>query len=440
MTKNIKYILLLILFPAITLTAQENQQDSLTFTDIISEVFNNYPTFKKAEKDLVAVDAKIGLAKTAYLPNVDFSSSYSRIGPTSSITMPINGENHTFSLYPENVYNAKVSVNEDIYDFGKTAKNVEFAQKNKDLVLLTVEQAKQQISMAVTANYYSINFLQEAISIKNEQLKTLNEHLQYVQKKANTGSATNYDILTTKVRISEIENQITDLQTSLDVQSAQLNSFLGKPAQSPVLLKKITFSNALIASADSLCNTAYNNRSEMKLAMQKEEIAKSRLAVVKAQNNPSLNVFASGGYKNGYFNENLQDVGKMNFAVGVGLKVPIFDANRSKYSKIQANAELEGNEQETELARRNITNEVIENRANALSAIKKIKRSELQLHQARQAYELAEVNYKAGAITNLDLLDNYTSLAQSKLMFFKAKIDYEVNMQKLKISIGEKIY
>ena len=83
---------------------------------------------------------------------------------------------------------------------------------------------------------------------------------------------------------------------------------------------------------------------------------------------------------------------------------------------------------------------MVESRANALSALKKVKQSELQLQQASQAYELAEVSYKAGVITNLDLLDSYTALSESKLALYKTKIDYAANLQRLKIAIGQNIY
>ena len=271
-------------------------------------------------------------------------------------------------------------------------------------------------------------------------MKNLNDHLQFVQKKADTGSATRYDILTTKVRISVIENAKTDMQTALQIQISQLNSFMGKPQSSNIVLKKELNVQQLVPSVDSLCNVAFANRNEMKMARKKVEISKSRLDVIGVQNNPSLNAFGSGGFKNGYFNSSFQDTGMLNYAVGVGFKMPLFDANRSKYLKIQANADLEGNQQETELTRRSITNEVVESRANALSALKKVKQSELQLQQASQAYELAEVNYKAGVITNLDLLDSYTSLSESKLALYKTKIDYAANLQRLKIALGEKIY
>jgi outer membrane protein TolC len=247
-------------------------------------------------------------------------------------------------------------------------------------------------------------------------------------------------VLSTKVRISAIEIQKTDLQTALEVQNCQLNSYLGKPTNNKLVLKTEPMYSGLIPSLDSLCNGAFANRNELKMAHQKEDISKSRLEVIKVQNNPSLQAFASGGYKNGYLNNSFQDVGKLNYVVGIGIKVPIFDANRSKYSKIQANADDEGIQQETELLRRNISNEVVESRANAIAALKKVAQSELQLEQAEQAYKLSEISYKTGLITNIDLLYSFTSLAESRLALYKTKIDYSVNMQRLKIALGERIF
>ena len=342
-------------------------------------------------------------------------------------------------MFPPNIYNATISANQNIYDFGRTTKNLALDEKTKEMVQLTTEQIKQRLSTVVMGNYYAIIFLQEAILIKNDQLNNLNEHLLYVQKKAETGSATKYDIMSTKVRISVIENQKTDLQTALEVQVGQLNSLLGKTQTNSIVLKKEIRVTEILPSLDSLCNKAFAQRNEMKIARQKEEISKSRLEIIKVQNNPSLNAFASGGFKNGYL-ENYLDAGKLNYAVGVGLKVPIFDANRSKFTKIQAQADIEGNQQETELARRTITNEIVESRVNALASLKKVNQSELQLQQAQQAYDLAEVSYKSGVITNLDLLDSYTALSESKLALFKTKIDYSVSLLKLKLALGEKIY
>lgn len=435
-----KLTLVLLVMPFMVVHGQKTNTisgDSLSLNEILNEVIHNYPSIKKAQTDLESSDARIGLANTAYLPDVNLTGSFTLLGPTTSLTMPGLG---SFQLYPPDNYSAALNVSETIYDFGKTQKNITFAKQSKELVGLSVDQLKQKLSTMMVGNFYSIVLLQEAVKIKNEELTTLNEHLAYVQKKVATGSATNYEILTTKVRISSIENQKTDLLTALKIQLSQLNSFLGKPQDLPLIVKEELLAPQLLASNDSLFAFALDHRTEMKIARQKSTLADTHLKIVNIQNNPSLNFYGSGGYKNGYFNDKYQDTGNLNYVVGIGLKVPIFDANRSKYTKIQAQSDINGNNQETELARRTIVNEVVESKANAESALKKIKQSELQLEQAQQAYSLAETNFKAGAITNLDLLDSSTAVAESKLALLKTKIDYSVSLLKLKISLGEQIY
>ena len=433
-----KLILILILLPLATVHAQKTDKssgDSLSLQDILNDVIHNYPAIKKAQIDIESSEAKIGLAKTAYLPDVNVSASYTLIGPTSSISIPNLG---TFQLYPANNYSAMLNVSQSIYDFGKTNKNVAYEKQNKELTGFSIEQLKQKLSGMMVGNYYSIVFLQEAIRIKEEELATLNEHLNFVQKKEATGSATKYEILTTKVRISAIENQKTDLVTALQIQQSQLNSFLGKSQGTKLLVKKELLSNQILLSNDSLFSFAYEHRNEMKITRQKGALADTRLKMVNSQNNPSLNFFGSGGLKNGY----LPDISVLtaNYAVGIGLKVPLFDASRSKYNKVIAQSEIKGNVEDTELTLRSIVNEVVESRSTTESALKKVSQSELQVEQAQQAYSLAETNYQAGAITNLDLLDSFTALAESKLFLLKTRIDYSASLLKLKLALGEQIY
>lgn len=430
----------LILFPLVTLEAQTtgiNTSDSLTLSQILNEVIHNYPAIKKAQTDIQSSDAKIEMAKTSYLPDVNFSGSYAFIGPTSTLDLSRLGLG-SVQLYPANNYSAMLNVSENIYDFGKTVNNITFAEQSKELVGLGIEQLKQKLSGMLVGNFYAIVFLQEAVTIKNEELATLKQHLEFVKKKATTGSATKFEIITTEVRISAIENQKTDLENALKIQLSQLKSFIGKPQDTNLSVKNNLLNTQLIASNDSLFNFAFDHRAEMKLAKQKNTLAETHLKIVNIQNNPSLNFMGSGGFKNGY----IPDLNKFtpNFTLGIGLKVPIFDANRSRYAKVQAQSDIEGNNQDTELARRTIVNEVVESKVNAESALKKVNQSELQLKQATEAYQLANTNFEAGTITNLDLLDSSTSVAESKLALLKTKIDYTVSLLKLKIATGENIY
>jgi outer membrane protein len=438
MRLSLKYIVLFLALPALGAHGQNIEKsypDSLSLSSVINEVIHNYPSIKKIESDIESANAKIGMAKSAYFPDVNLSSSYTRIGPTSSISFPGFG---TFDLYPANNYSATLNYNQTLYDFGKTAKNISFEQQNKELAVQTEELVKQRLSLTLVGTYYSIVFLQEAINIKDQELATLTEHLHFVEKKNATGSATEYEILTTKVRISTIENQKTDLLTSLQVQSCQLNLFLGQSEKTKLKVKKELQTPQAVVPSDSLIAYAIANREEMKIARQKIKMNEIRYKMVGAQNNPVFNVMASGGFKNGYVPD--LDVAKANYAVGVGFRVPIFDATRTKNSRLQVKADLQGNSQDVELARRNIINEIVESQANVDAALRKITQSELQLKQAMKAYSMAEASFQAGAITNVELLDNSTTVAESRLSLLKTQIDYTVSLLKLKIVTGERIY
>jgi len=436
---RLRYIIsLLLLFSFISLSshAQNNApEDSLGLTAIIQQVIDNYPSIKKAEQDIEAANARIGLAKAAYYPLIGISASYTRLGPVTSLTIPTLG---TFTMNAPDNYDAELNYNQTIYDFGKTSGKIGLEKQNKQLSQLSMNQLKQQLSLALLNHYYSILYLQDAIKIKDEELRTLGEHLDFVKKQEATGSSTQYAILSTQVRISTTENQKTDLQTSLQILQTQLNSYLGNPQDRQLIVKEELLPPAILEANEKLIYTAYQQREELKIARQRSEIASTRYHIAGITNYPEFNLFASGGFKNGYIPE-LTTI-KANYIAGVSFRFPIFDGNRVKYTKQQVHSEMISLDQDIELANRNIANEVIETKSNVDASLKKINQQELQLKQAQQAYELAQVSFQAGAITNLDLLDSETALAESRLALMKSKIDYTVSLLKLKIAMGEHIY
>lgn len=431
-------ILLIFTFSGVNaqiLPAEQNPGDSLSLDWIIQEVVLHHPVVQSAEEGLNQADAKIGLAKSGYFPNVNFSAGVNTVGPVPSLDIPNTG---SFSLFPRNNINGEVSLMQNLYDFGKTDRNVAFASESKKLAEQSVKKVKQQMAVTAIQTYYSLDYLQEAVRIKKEQLKTLQEHLDYVQKKKETGSATEYEILSTRVRISSVESQQLDLEAARDGQLAVLNTLLGLPVKTYHTVKSDVEVKQPVLANDTLISSALQNRDEMQLAREKTEMANMHLDVIKGQNKPSLNFIANGGLKNGYIPE-LNKI-KPNYVVGLNLNVPLFDATRTKYQLMEAQSSVETSHLETEITKRQISGEVVKNETNIDAASKKVKQATLQLEQAQKAHSLAKVSYQTGAITNLDLLDAATAVSESRLMLLKAKIDYAVNIYQLKASIGERLY
>ena len=431
----------LIVIFSITANSQDKQgstvaanSDSISLKSVIAEVINTHPTVKGAEEALRNADARIGLARTGYYPVVDAGANFSTIGPVMKFTIPSMG---TFQLYPENNYSATVNYRQVIYDFGRTRTNIAIENESKVIGEQTLEQVRQRMAMEAINNFYTLAYLQKAIRIKYEQLTTLQAHLRYVETMKSTGSATDYQVLSTKVKISTAESQKSDLMAALAIQQAYLCSLTGRDNWEPVVKEELD-ATVTLTPRDSLLSFAYRNRDEMAINRDKAVLAGLRYQLLKTLDKPVINFLATGGAKNGY----LPDLGKVkaNYAVGVGISVPLFDGMKTKYNLQQAESAINSLNFETENAKRNITSEVREAEEYLKSAQQKELQFRLLLEQAQEAFSLAETSFRSGTITNLELLDANTTVSESMLMLLKARIDCAASIYRLKAALGERLY
>jgi outer membrane protein len=409
--------------------------DSLSLNTVIEKALKQHPSVKLAEEAVSNSDSRIALAKTGYYPEADFLAGYSNMGPVTKLTIPDMG---TFQLFPENNYSASVNYRQMIYDFGRTSENIKIEKENKELNLQSVEQSKQRLSIAAITNFYTLVYIQAAIKIKEEQIATLNNHLSNLEKMKATGSATEYQLLSTRVRISAAESQKVDLVTSLKAQQASLNSLMGQRQSAIPVVKSDLYREEPLISSDSLLPYAYKNRDDLKIIEKRKSLAVMRYDLIKLTNDPVISFIASGGAKNGYV-PNLGEI-KPNYVVGVGLRVPIFDGMKNKYNLQQANSAITSIGYEAESAKLTITNEVVEAQAHVSSSTTKVNQAALQLEEAVKAYALAETSFSSGIITNLDLLYASTAVSESRLNLLKSKIDYITSVYRLRAALGERLY
>ncbi|HLN56744.1 MAG TPA: TolC family protein [Bacteroidales bacterium] len=437
MDKIFSVIFSLIIITGYRANAQNQiiNNDSLSLREVIGLVVTTHPSVKAAEEAVNNSENGISLAKAGFYPDADVTASFNNLGPVTKLTIPERG---IIQLFPENNYAAAVNFRQNIYDFGRTKQNIEFEKENKTLNEITSENLKQKLSMSAVNIYYSLVYLQAAVKIKEEQISALNEHLTNIEKLMATGSATEYQSLSTKVRISNIESQKVDLESASRSQQALLNSLIGNEAGAGVKVKNDFSADLPPVSQDSLLVYALSNRREILLNQSRASLAGIRYDIARLQNMPNISLQASAGAKNGY----MPELGQLrpNYVIGIGLRVPLLDAIKNKYRISQARSAMTTVSYESETTRRNISSEVLEAEASVSAAEQKLSQFSLQLHQAEKAYSLAETSFRSGTITNLDLLDANTAVSESRLLLLKAKIDYQASIYRLKASLGQKIY
>jgi outer membrane protein len=412
-----------------------NTTDSLGFREVLKVVLESHPSVLKAEEGVRSADANIGLAKSGYYPNIDANANYTRIGPVPEVEIPNLG---SFQFAPYNNYNGEIDVRQIIYDFAKTSRNIKVEESGKEISEKNVLLVKQKLTLLTAVTYYNLGFLEEAIKIKDMEIANLKDHLDFVTRMKETGSGTQYEILSTQVRISTAENQKTDLETARITFLGNLNILLGLPVNTQLRVKRNLTVEPPVLPRDSMIGYALLHRYEMMIAQLNEKHAELHMGTVQVQNNPVLGAFGAGGVKNGYF-PNL-DSPTLNFALGLNLKIPIFDATRHRNNMRIASSQVAVSKQDIDQAKRDISSEVNENEARVNSALQKIAQSELQAKQSQEALDLAKVNFQAGAITNLDLLDSQTRNSQTQLELLRARVEYTISVVRLDIALGRPLY
>ena len=441
--KSILKIILAVVFLSISTPAFSQGEDpangmalpdSLTLDASIQKALQSNPDILQAAHSIDVYKTGVEVSKSSYYPDASADLTYARLGPKSSISFGGAG----FQLYPLNAWDEHVGVEGTIYDFDKRSKSVDLSASQVTTAEDRLELAKSGLSYRTIQTFYAILFLERSIQVQNEEIKNLNDHLLMTQKKVQAGTATDFDVLTTQVRVAAAQNAKINLENNLENTKVVFRRLLGLAPDSPVDLSGDFVEQPVVLNTDSLVSQALTNRVEMKVADDQLNSAHMQYEVASATNNPKLNGSLMWGLKNGLFPN--QDALRGNFVAGVQLAIPLFDGFREKNLKEQANAGIRVSEDNKSGVAEQIKSDVQKGISDVRSSLDRLRTTEITVEQAKSAVQQARLRYQAGTVTNLDLLDAETSLSQAELMQIQALYQFVVSRYELDQAVGTKVW
>ena len=101
--------------------------------------------------------------------------------------------------------------------------------------------------------------------------------------------------------------------------------------------------------------------------------------------------------------------------MGVGVSIPIYGADRPNYRIKIAKINAEAAKYNIEATKMNLDKDIAQAKSDLEAATTKLKNYQIQVEQAKEALSLANIRYKAGMITNLELLTAQTDLQNAQL-------------------------
>jgi outer membrane protein TolC len=424
-----------IVIPSLLLwTVSASAQDTLTVHDAVARALQNSPLLEQAQANVRAAEARVGQSRSAELPVADASATYVRMDPVSEFV--IGGK--PMELAPHNNYDIRAGVRHEFYDFGRKHEQTLLIESRVQTAAHSVEAARSAIAYQTIRAFYSLLYLQRSAEVKDAEIGSLKEHLSLASKKVEVGVATNFDVLTTQVRVAAADNQRVDIQNAISRQQTTLRELMGLPWQTPIAIKGDFAVDSSQLNQDSLVAQAMAQRSEAKLVRDAELSAKLQQKIASLTDYPALRGNLMYGVKNGY--EPNLNAWRGNWAATAQVVVPIYAGNRRKFSQQEADAALRAEQYRRDALEQQIRGEIGRALADVKSSAEKLAITDVRIEQASQALEIARSRYQSGTMTNMDILDAETALAEARLAREQVLLSCRLSRVALQQAVGAVVW
>lgn len=424
-------VLVIALAPAM---AQESPVRDEQLKSLIQAAVTNYPRIKEMEEQLKADGVKESIIKAGYLPTVNTNISYRFDAPVAKAEFPLPTGPATIQFTPYNNYNAALNVQQLIYDFGRTKLKLGKNDAEHSLNIENLDNSKNAIAYQVAQLYYNIQFYQKAIQVQTDQLSSLTENERLIKARIKNGDALEYDLLTTQVRTANATNRLTDLQSQLEKQYVLMQWLSATDAHGKIPARESYDELTLLMEAGDWKNI----NPEAKVIQKRLDVYQYDLKESAVESRPSLTGTASGGVRNGYQPD--IDQFRLNGSVGVGLNIPILSGDRPKLRQKLTQVQIDATKASLTTLENTIRKDLATVQEDFRNLQEKIKNTSVLVNQAERAYTLAQVRFKEGLITNVELLSAQTNVEDAKLQL--VQLQYQTQLDKLESHkvVGTKLF
>ncbi len=407
----------------------------LTLQEAIEIALSHHPTLLAARGALQVQQARVGEARANLLPQLDLQSDYTRATSNFAPNPQFRGLNQAAASESNtsfNNYSAALSLQQQIYDFGKTGAAVDAAKENLYASRWDEEASRQSIVLNVKAAYLGLLKARRLVQVDEETVAQFEKHLQQVEGFYKAGTRTRFDVTTAQVNLTNARLDLITARNAAEVARATLANTIGVPNQPIGELEDLLGFEKVEISEDQAIQEALAHRPEL-LSFSAQHRAQEAL-VRSAQRNyfPVLSGVADYTYRG-------QDFPLVwNWDVGLNLTFPIFSGflTRSQIAEARANlAVVSANE---ELLRQSILLEIHQAYSNLVEAEERVRTSELVVRQAEENLDLANGRFQAGVGTSVEQTDAQVLLTNAKTSQVQALYDYQVDRAQLDKAMGRR--
>lgn len=409
--------------------------------ECIGIALDNKQTLYSAELEVQSAEKGVTGSYSGLLPSVNLSTSSGRTHYPEQETISLDFENNkldTSVSRSTSSMSTGLSINQTLYDGGRSFNTVRQARTNLDIARLNQRQTRIQVIQNVASSYYGLLQAQQLLDVAEKNLNLSEQQVDLVQKQFDVGAVRKTDLLKADVARGQAKVDVLNHKTALDNARRQLFNDMGMQdfGQSISAVADEWTDVQVPSSADALELLKTKNPS---LLIQQSRISLGVLQVKMAKGVRLPSLGASMSYSaNGENSDALMEAVKDDWIVGMNLSlsVPLYSGSRLSTNQQQAKLSQQKSENDyiTYLNDLRVQVELLRKSLENYSEIIPINQSVVV--SAEEDLKLVQGRYSLGSATILEVLDAQVSLIRSNSNLINTVHNARIREKNLKAILG----
>lgn len=440
---------ILLLWSALPLVAQEAPV-RLTVDEAVRRAVATSEEVQVAQAQQALAESQVVQARAGALPQVNASLAYNRTLASlfQGLTLPTGpgegGEDpeNPFAALPfgqPNTWIATLALSQPIYSGGRVGTALEIARQVRLAAALEVEEAEAEISLQVRNAYFQTVLADRMVGIAREAFQLADDQLTQVELFRRQGTASEFDLLRAQVERDNLEPNIVEAENARRLAELNLKRLANIPAEQPLELAT-PLDPAMIAVDRAALRAALERRPALQALDAAVAAREGGVRIARAARLPTVGANANFSYQ-AFPNEvvPLDADWRRDWALGLQVSVPIFDGFRTRGEVQQARAELAQVQLQRDQAREGFELDLAAALGEFDAALAQIEARRATVAQARRALELAELRFRTGLSTQLEVSNARLLLEQARVNEAQSLYNYVNALARLERSSGGEV-
>lgn len=400
--------------------------DTLTIQRAAELAFAYHPSIRGTQAGIHLASGSYRQAFAGYLPTLGFNASDTHtegafvFNPSSGI------RDQVYSTYL-----ASFSVQQTIFDFGRTISRVSANGDLVDAATMDDAAARNTLVMNVELAYFAVMQAREVVTVNEQAVQAATRHLAQAKGFYSVGRRPQLDVRKAEVDVANANVNLISAKNALRVARVQLENAIGARLPVAAVISDSLPVVTVVPQLDSLREFALANRPELVASRARLSASSSLITAAWTQHLPVLSATGTYTWSN-FYSSPLYP----RWSAALTVSVPIFQGFGvdAQVQQARANEELvrAGLDQLIQSA----LLEVEQNYLQMLEAEERLAAAEKLVEEADQALLLADRQYAAGVGTQLDVTDAQLTRSNAQITRIKARFDLSSSLIRLRRSVG----